>query len=115
MSAQSQTQKSQMKSNTARRTNKQRGRGKKSGAVEGAPTATSQKDNGAVETEKKIDEQGVADAGVEESAVCWICAEQVKFFCLSECNHRTCHICALRLRALYKKLECTFCKVCSGS
>ncbi|KAG8217953.1 hypothetical protein J3R82DRAFT_6124 [Butyriboletus roseoflavus] len=44
------------------------------------------------------------------AAVCWICAEPVKYYSLSACNHRTCHVCALRLRALYKKLECTFCK-----
>jgi len=42
--------------------------------------------------------------------VCWICTEPVKYYALSECNHRTCHVCALRLRALYKKMECTFCK-----
>ncbi|KIY70361.1 hypothetical protein CYLTODRAFT_488161 [Cylindrobasidium torrendii FP15055 ss-10] len=45
-----------------------------------------------------------------EDAVCWICAEPVKYYALSQCNHRTCHVCALRLRALYKKTECTFCK-----
>lgn len=44
-------------------------------------------------------------------AICWICAEPVKYYSLSACNHRTCHVCALRLRALYKKLACTFCKV----
>ncbi|KAI9574194.1 hypothetical protein HD554DRAFT_2165703 [Boletus coccyginus] len=44
------------------------------------------------------------------AAVCWICAEPVKYYSLSACNHRTCHVCGLRLRALYKKLECTFCK-----
>ena len=43
--------------------------------------------------------------------LCWICAEPVKYYAISECNHRTCHVCALRLRALYKKLDCTFCKV----
>ena len=46
-----------------------------------------------------------------DSDVCWICAEPVKYYSLSECNHRTCHVCAIRLRALYKKTECTFCKV----
>jgi hypothetical protein len=46
----------------------------------------------------------------ESDDVCWICAEPVKYYALSECNHRTCHVCALRLRALYKKMECTFCK-----
>lgn len=47
----------------------------------------------------------------DDGALCWICAEPVKYWSLSECNHRTCHVCALRLRALYKKQECTFCKV----
>lgn len=46
--------------------------------------------------------------------ICWICAEPVKYYSLSECNHRTCHVCAIRLRALYKKTDCTFCKVSGG-
>ena len=46
-----------------------------------------------------------------DSDVCWICAEPVKYYSISECNHRTCHVCAIRLRALYKKTDCTFCKV----
>ncbi|EGN95836.1 hypothetical protein SERLA73DRAFT_162550 [Serpula lacrymans var. lacrymans S7.3] len=49
-------------------------------------------------------------APVDDVAVCWICAEPVKYYSVSACNHRTCHVCALRLRALYKKLDCTFCK-----
>ncbi|KAI0636519.1 hypothetical protein C8Q77DRAFT_1154456 [Trametes polyzona] len=49
-------------------------------------------------------------SAVDEGALCWICAEPVKYWSVSECNHRTCHVCALRLRALYKKTECTFCK-----
>ena len=48
---------------------------------------------------------------LDESSVCFICAERVKFWSVSECNHRTCHVCALRLRALYKRMDCTFCKV----
>lgn len=54
-----------------------------------------------------------AEAPVEEddADVCWICAEPVKYYAVPECNHRTCHVCALRLRALYKKMDCTFCKV----
>ncbi|KAH7889140.1 hypothetical protein F5I97DRAFT_1777984, partial [Phlebopus sp. FC_14] len=47
---------------------------------------------------------------LQDAAICWICAEPVKYYSVSACNHRTCHVCALRLRALYKKLECTFCK-----
>jgi hypothetical protein len=68
-------------------------------AAEPAPAATPQPSAAAAP---------LSDAGEE---VCWICAEPVKYYSVSECNHRTCHVCALRLRALYKKTQCTFCKV----
>lgn len=47
----------------------------------------------------------------QDDGTCWICAEPVKYYSVSECNHRTCHVCGLRLRALWKRQECTFCKV----
>ena len=46
-----------------------------------------------------------------EAEVCFICASPVEHNCIAPCNHRTCHICALRMRALYKKTECTHCRV----
>ncbi|EKM55123.1 uncharacterized protein PHACADRAFT_173202 [Phanerochaete carnosa HHB-10118-sp] len=60
--------------------------------------------------EAKANDQAENASGDVDDAVCWICAEPVKYYALSECGHRTCHVCALRLRALYKKTECTFCK-----
>lgn len=57
------------------------------------------------------DLQQPPDDASQEQDLCWICAEPIKYYAVSECNHRTCHVCALRLRALYKKLDCTFCKV----
>ena len=65
-----------------------------------------EKDDSAVQTQ--IDPQQDES---QEQDLCWICAEPIKYYAVSECNHRTCHVCALRLRALYKKLDCTFCKV----
>ena len=50
----------------------------------------------------------------DDSGTCLICAEPVKYYSVSECNHQTCHVCALRLRALYKKQECSLCKVRSS-
>ncbi|KAE8216676.1 hypothetical protein CF327_g148 [Tilletia walkeri] len=41
---------------------------------------------------------------------CFICAEPITYYSVAPCDHRTCHVCAIRLRALYKKMECTFCK-----
>ena len=66
-----------------------------------------------VESSKDVKQDAAADdaSTADDGAVCWICAESVKYWSVSECNHRTCHVCALRLRALYKKMECTFCKV----
>ena len=49
-----------------------------------------------------------------EAEVCFICASPVVYNAIAPCNHRTCHICALRLRALYKTRACAHCRV-SGS
>lgn len=46
-----------------------------------------------------------------DQAICFICAEPVSIWALGPCSHRTCHTCTLRLRALFKNRECTFCKV----
>ncbi|GAA5842202.1 hypothetical protein JCM11251_000127 [Rhodosporidiobolus azoricus] len=55
---------------------------------------------------KAADEAGETDDG----AVCFICAEPVQYWAVGVCSHRTCHTCSIRLRALYRKKECTFCK-----
>lgn len=46
-----------------------------------------------------------------EAEVCFICASEVGHNSVAPCNHRTCHICALRLRALYKTRACAHCRV----
>lgn len=46
-----------------------------------------------------------------EQHSCFICTENIVIFAVSDCNHRTCHLCSLRLRALYKTKNCAFCKV----
>ena len=45
-----------------------------------------------------------------EAEVCFICASTVIHNSIAPCNHRTCHICALRLRALYKTRACAHCR-----
>lgn len=54
------------------------------------------------------DAAAVDDSEVE---VCFICASPVVHHSVAPCNHRTCHICALRLRALYKTNACAHCRV----
>ena len=51
---------------------------------------------------------GEVDGDVD---VCFICASPVVHNAIAPCNHRTCHICALRLRALYKTRACAHCRV----
>lgn len=54
------------------------------------------------------------DNSVEDSAdgdVCFICASTIEHTSIAPCNHQTCHICSLRLRALYKTRACAHCRV----
>lgn len=50
------------------------------------------------------------DADAEEGEVCFICASPIQHLAVAPCNHRTCHICSLRLRALYKTKTCAHCR-----
>jgi len=53
--------------------------------------------------------------GTEDSEVCFICASSIDHLSIAPCNHQTCHICALRLRALYKTRACAHCRVCRST
>ncbi|RIA92445.1 hypothetical protein C1645_691711 [Glomus cerebriforme] len=46
----------------------------------------------------------------QNESICFICAGPVQYFAVSECNHRLCHLCSLRLRALYENKNCAYCK-----
>ncbi|KAL1975465.1 hypothetical protein VTN31DRAFT_3857 [Thermomyces dupontii] len=46
----------------------------------------------------------------DDGDVCFICASKVEHIAVAPCNHRTCHICMLRLRALYKTKTCAHCR-----
>ncbi|KAF2405469.1 hypothetical protein EJ06DRAFT_486253 [Trichodelitschia bisporula] len=51
------------------------------------------------------------DAGDDDDPeVCFICASPVVHTAVAPCNHRTCHICSLRLRALYRTKACAHCR-----
>lgn len=47
----------------------------------------------------------------EDAEVCFICASPVEHISIAPCNHQTCHICSLRMRALYKTRACAHCRV----
>ncbi|KAJ4153875.1 hypothetical protein LMH87_010343 [Akanthomyces muscarius] len=46
----------------------------------------------------------------EAEDVCFICANPVAHHSIAPCNHKTCHICGLRMRALYKTKDCAHCR-----
>lgn len=51
-----------------------------------------------------------ADADADDDEVCFICANPIQHHSVAPCNHTTCHICSLRLRALYKNKDCAHCR-----
>lgn len=54
--------------------------------------------------------QDDADADQDDDDVCFICANPIQHHSVAPCNHTTCHICSLRLRALYKNKDCAHCR-----
>ncbi|KAL4960290.1 E3 ubiquitin-protein ligase HEL2 [Aspergillus stella-maris] len=73
------------------------------GDAAAAPSAT------VASTEKGKAPEEVGD-DADDGEICFICASTVDHHSVSPCNHRTCHICALRLRALYKNKACAHCR-----
>jgi hypothetical protein len=59
----------------------------------------------------QVAEQHASEGPEAEAEVCFICASPVVHNSVTPCNHRTCHICALRMRALYKMKDCAHCRV----
>jgi len=62
--------------------------------------------------EKQKEGEKEVKEGEVEAEVCWICASPIVHESIAPCNHRTCHICCLRMRALYKEKNCAHCRVC---
>lgn len=61
--------------------------------------------------QKKPQPKTGEDGEEVEEEVCFICAAPIEHNSVAPCNHRTCHICALRMRALYKTKDCPHCRV----
>lgn len=54
---------------------------------------------------------GEGEAEDDDQEVCFLCASDISFRALPPCNHWTCHVCALRMRALMQNKACSYCKV----
>nr|XP_019011646.1 uncharacterized protein I206_03749 [Kwoniella pini CBS 10737]OCF50427.1 hypothetical protein I206_03749 [Kwoniella pini CBS 10737] len=80
-------------------------------AISHVPTHTTS-ERAALDRKNSSKDVVVKDETPEEvdDDVCFICAEPITFWSVGICGHRTCHVCAVRLRTFYKKTDCTFCK-----
>ncbi|KAL1856321.1 hypothetical protein Daus18300_010806 [Diaporthe australafricana] len=58
----------------------------------------------------EVNGQDDANADEDDEDVCFICANPIQHHSVAPCNHSTCHICSLRLRALYKNKDCAHCR-----
>ncbi|KAF8426403.1 zinc finger protein [Tirmania nivea] len=54
--------------------------------------------------------EGQTMDGDAEEPVCFICANPVVYHSIAPCGHSTCHICSLRMRALYGVKACAHCR-----
>lgn len=94
-----------------------RGRGRGANAAEASETEATGKpkfDAAAkqafLQSKAKVENvEGNSAAGDNED-VCFICANPIQHQAIAPCNHVTCHICALRMRALYKNKDCPTCR-----
>jgi E3 ubiquitin-protein ligase ZNF598 len=68
-------------------------------------------DKGKAVQEATLDASEDALNDSPEGDICFICASRIEHTSIAPCNHQTCHICSLRLRALYKNRACAHCRV----
>ena len=88
------------------------GRGGQGGGHHGRQVPAQQKDDDTTTSETTV--KPAAEENVDDGEICFICASEVEHISVSPCNHRSCHICSLRLRALYKNKACAHCRVCTS-
>lgn len=96
-----------------------RGRGR--GTREGAARHENQVEKGKIPVAEENEARPVAsslikpnlpqpDSNDPDAEVCFICASPVQHTAVAPCNHRSCHICSIRMRALYKTKACAHCR-----
>jgi hypothetical protein len=94
-----------------RNNHKYRGKPHKAQAGNGKGPTTSTAGNQKVNKEIKQQVESSQESDDEAEELCFICTESIQIYAVSECDHRTCHRCSLRLRALYETRNCAYCKV----
>ncbi|KAH7150200.1 hypothetical protein B0J13DRAFT_499097 [Dactylonectria estremocensis] len=101
------------KGNQKGRGGARRGRGGNNSSVDASASPAAQDVAAAASRAHALSSSAAAkEAGSddEEAEVCFICANPVAHHSIAPCNHTTCHICGLRMRALYKTKDCAHCR-----
>ncbi|KAF4975349.1 hypothetical protein FZEAL_7856, partial [Fusarium zealandicum] len=103
------------KGNQGRRGGQRRGRGGNNANVPSTPANPAAQDVAAAASRAHAMAAGATakapDADDDDDGdVCFICANPVAHHSIAPCNHTTCHICGLRMRALYKTKDCAHCR-----
>jgi E3 ubiquitin-protein ligase ZNF598 len=92
-----------------------RGRGRGGRGVGGRPYGTTPDRTSqpvpSLPSEPQEKSKSVDETEDTDGEVCFICASPVIHTSIAPCNHKTCHICSLRMRALYKTKACAHCRV----
>ncbi|KAK6344018.1 hypothetical protein TWF696_007666 [Orbilia brochopaga] len=71
---------------------------------------TSQNAAGEQQTATNDSKDASSPTDSENEEICFICANPIQYHSIAPCNHMTCHICSLRMRALYKTKQCPHCR-----
>ncbi|KAL6708662.1 hypothetical protein ACN47E_002358 [Coniothyrium glycines] len=88
-----------------------RGRGRGSHALEKGKTPAAEVEDRSKNTSVLVKPNlRLPDNEEGDGEVCFICASPVQHTAVAPCNHRTCHICSIRMRALYKTKTCAHCR-----
>ncbi|KAI5820816.1 hypothetical protein BZA77DRAFT_367695, partial [Pyronema omphalodes] len=81
-------------------------KGAKKGKVGGGGGSNGKRASGPQKVCAVINQASVVDGG----RTCDVCGDVVKYTAITPCNHGTCHVCSLRLRALFRNKACVICR-----
>lgn len=86
--------------------------GNGSGAEVAPPAISAAKDLvGEVKATSAASPAAVTHTMSSSGQLCIVCCDPIEYCSLGTCNHHeVCHVCSLRMRALYKNNACSFCK-----
>lgn len=124
-SSSTETNNNKKRNNHRRRNNnnKKAEDGKKARSSAANPNAQPSEESGKQQQQEKKPLKGFKKTPKEEEEqenddpdgeVCFICTRPIDYYAVAPCDHRTCHLCTLRLRVLYKTKNCAYCKVSYG-